>query len=144
MRHRPRIGAPGSVVATFLDLGGLAAQVAQVVELRAAHVTAGDDLDLLEDRAVQREGALDADAERDLADREGTPDARPWMRMTTPWKTWTRERLPSTTFTWTLMLSPARKAGTSSRLRALPTSAIRLLMTLLASATGQPRYGSDY
>ena len=37
------------------------------------------------------------------------------MRMTTPWKIWTRERLPSTTLTWTLTVSPARKSGTSSR-----------------------------
>ena len=26
-----------------------------------------------------------------------TPE--PWRRMTTPWKTWMRERVPSTTFT---------------------------------------------
>src|SRR5256885_17030973 len=36
-----------------------------------ADVTAGHDLDLLDDRGVQREGALDADAEADLADGEG-------------------------------------------------------------------------
>ena len=119
----------GSGLATFLDLGGLAAQVAQVVELRAPHVTAGDDLDLVEDRRVQREGALDADAEGDLADGEGPADARRrGSRITTPWKTWMRERVPSTTFTWTLMLSPARKSGMSSRFWALPSSAITLLI----------------
>ena len=62
-------------VALLLDLGLLAAQVAQVVELGAADVAAGDDLDLVDDRGVQREGALDADAEGDLADREGAADA---------------------------------------------------------------------
>src|SRR5215208_692613 len=62
-------------VALLLDLGGLAAQVAQVVELGAADVAAGDDLDALEDRRVEREGALDTDAEGDLADREGAADA---------------------------------------------------------------------
>src|SRR5688500_1432123 len=65
-----------SVVALLLDLGGLAAQLAQVVQLGAADVTAGDELDLLEDRAVHREGALDADGEGDLADREGLAHAR--------------------------------------------------------------------
>src|SRR3954447_1076025 len=65
----------GSGLAPFLDLGGLAPQVAQVVELRAAYVAPGHDLDLLEDRGVDREGALDAHTEGDLADREGPADA---------------------------------------------------------------------
>src|SRR3954453_11040461 len=69
------VDAGRSGLAPLLDLGGLAAQVAQVVQLRAADVTAGDDLDLLEDRGVQREGALDAHAEGDLADGEAAADA---------------------------------------------------------------------
>src|SRR5690242_2385703 len=71
-------GAPCSTpcrLALLLDLGRLAAQVTQVVELRSADVTARDDLDLGDDRRVHREGALDTDAEADLADREGLPDA---------------------------------------------------------------------
>src|SRR5450759_4494012 len=63
--------ASGRHVALLLDLGSLTAQVAQVVQLGATHVTAGDDLDLLDDRAVQREGALDTDAEADLANGVG-------------------------------------------------------------------------
>src|SRR3954470_16577367 len=35
--------------------------------------------------------------------------------MTTPWKTWMRERLPSTTRTCTLTVSPGRNSGMSSR-----------------------------
>src|SRR3954471_17318844 len=66
---------PTSDLAAFLDLGSLPAQVAQVVQLGPADVAAGHDLDLLEDRRVEREGALDTDAEGDLADREGAPDA---------------------------------------------------------------------
>ena len=62
-------------LALFLDLGGLAAQIAQVVQLRAADVAAGDQLDLVQVRGVHREGALDADAEADLADGEGLADA---------------------------------------------------------------------
>src|SRR5215207_2150317 len=64
-----------SELAPLLDLCGLAAQVAQVVELGAAYVTARHDLDGLEDRRVEREGPLDADAEGDLADGEGAADA---------------------------------------------------------------------
>src|SRR4051812_16308129 len=39
----------------------------------------------------------------------------PWRRITTPWNTWMRSRVPSTTRTWTLTVSPGLKAGTSSR-----------------------------
>src|SRR5690606_27040644 len=56
----------------------LAAQLAQVVEARATHVAAALDLDLLDDRRVHREDALDADAVGDLAHREalrGAPAA---------------------------------------------------------------------
>ena len=70
MSARGRASALGRL-ALLLDLGGLAAQVAQVVELGATDVTAGDDLDLVDDRGVEREGPLDADTEGDLADREG-------------------------------------------------------------------------
>src|SRR6476619_8191820 len=72
------------------------------------------------------------------------PTPEPCTRITTPWKIWTRERVPSTTLTWTLMVSPARKAGTSARLRALPSSALRLVLSLLTDATGQPRYGESF
>src|SRR5215211_1727084 len=53
---------------------GLAGEVAQVVELRAAHAAAADDRDVRPHRAVHREDALDADAVRDLADRERLAD----------------------------------------------------------------------
>src|SRR5215212_3397466 len=62
-------------VALLLDLGGLAAQLAEVVQLRPADVATRDDLDLLDDRGVHREGALHADAEADLAHGEGLADA---------------------------------------------------------------------
>src|SRR5271165_3656122 len=39
----------------------------------------------------------------------------PWRRITTPWKIWTRSRVPSTTRTCTLTVSPGRNSGTSSR-----------------------------
>src|SRR5690606_2657009 len=59
-----------SGVALLADLGGLAAQFAQVVQLGPSHVTAGDDLDVVDDRAVQGERTLDPHAEADLANRE--------------------------------------------------------------------------
>src|SRR5713226_3836871 len=51
--------------------GGLAPQIAEVVQLRAADFRRASDLDLLDRRRVQREDALDALPERHLADREG-------------------------------------------------------------------------
>ena len=68
-------GQLGLLLAQLLDLGLLAAELAQVVELGAAHVTAGHDLDPVDARAVDRVGPLDADAEADLADREGLAQA---------------------------------------------------------------------
>src|SRR5690242_4089734 len=61
----------------LLDLRGLAAEVTEVVELGAADGTTGDDLDAVDAGAVDRVGPLDADAEADLADREGLAEARP-------------------------------------------------------------------
>src|SRR6478672_4063322 len=65
----------GPSEALLLDLGGLPDAVAEVVELRPAHVAACNDLDLGDDRRVLREGALDTDAEAHLADREGLADS---------------------------------------------------------------------
>src|SRR5262245_63901049 len=39
----------------------------------------------------------------------------PLRRITTPWNTWTRSRLPSTTRTCTFRVSPGANSGTSSR-----------------------------
>ena len=49
----------------------LALQLAQEVELRAADLRGAEHVDLVDDRRVQREDALDALAERHLAHREG-------------------------------------------------------------------------
>ncbi|EGJ74459.1 putative signal peptidase I [Streptomyces sp. Tu6071] len=74
-RDRPAARAR-SALALLLDLRGLAAQLTEVVELGATDVTARHQLDLLDDRGVHGEGALHADGEGDLADREGLADAR--------------------------------------------------------------------
>src|SRR6266851_1605564 len=63
------VGLPGADAA-LLDPGCLAAQVAQVVELGPADLSVRDDLDLVDRRAVHREGALHADAVADLAHSE--------------------------------------------------------------------------
>src|SRR6476646_5160565 len=52
------------------DAARLAAQVAQVIELGAAHDALPHDLDFPDVRAVEREHALDALVEADLAHRE--------------------------------------------------------------------------
>ena len=69
---RPRLPTRllGAGVAALADAGALADPVAQVVELGATDVAAGGDLDLLDLRRVHGERALDADAERLLADGE--------------------------------------------------------------------------
>src|SRR5260370_29806058 len=58
----------------LLDFRRLSDPVPQVVELGAADVAAGGDLDLGDDGRVQRESALNAHAEADLADGEGLAD----------------------------------------------------------------------
>src|SRR5215210_5105214 len=61
-------------VATLAHTRALADAAAQVVELGAAHVAAGGDLDALDLRRVQRERALDAHAEGLLAHGERLAD----------------------------------------------------------------------
>ena len=54
----------------FLDAGGLAAAIAEVVQLRATHVATTLDLDAGDQRRVRLERTLDAFARRNLADDE--------------------------------------------------------------------------
>ena len=56
------------------DAGGLAREVAQVVQTGAAHFAMAQHLDFLEPRRVQRENALDADSVGYLAHGEGRRD----------------------------------------------------------------------
>ena len=60
----------------LLETGGLALELPQVVELRATHSVALDDIDLLDDRRVQWEDALDALSETHLADGDRLTNAR--------------------------------------------------------------------
>ena len=62
-------------VALFANLGFLATQRAEVVELCPAHVTARNNLDVVDDRGVQRERTLHAHLEADFAHNEGFGDA---------------------------------------------------------------------
>src|SRR5215470_3143723 len=68
------LGLLGDQLALGLDVLGdaacLAAQVAQVIELGTAHHALAHHLDFPDRRAVEREDALDAFAEADLAHRE--------------------------------------------------------------------------
>ena len=68
-RRRPSEKCLGFALLANLRL--LAAQGAQVVELRATNITAGDNLDVINHGRVQGERALDTDLEADLANGEG-------------------------------------------------------------------------
>ena len=61
-------------VPLFLDPGSLAAQRAEVVELRATDPAAAHHLDVRDRRAVDREDALDTNARADLPDGEVLAD----------------------------------------------------------------------
>src|SRR5699024_9715074 len=71
----PDLLSRGSL-ALLANARGLAAQVTQVVELGPAHISTGDDLDLLNGRGVHGEGALNTDAESDLANGKGLTHTR--------------------------------------------------------------------
>src|SRR5262245_64498497 len=59
------------------DAGGLASQGAQEIKFGAADAPVFDDVDVIDDRRVEREDALGAHAERGLAHRERLTDAFP-------------------------------------------------------------------
>src|ERR687889_2759660 len=68
-------GAIGSALALLPDAGRLAAQRAEIIQLRAAHPSPANQLDRGDRGTVNRKQALDADSSRDLADGEGLADA---------------------------------------------------------------------
>src|SRR5579859_1519302 len=67
---RSRESSVCRLIPLLLDLCRLTPQIAQVVELGPAHVATGDDLDAVQQRAVDRVRALDPDATGDLPHRE--------------------------------------------------------------------------
>src|SRR6266436_2295280 len=67
--------APVKSSPLFAEGGGLADSVAKEVESRSARVTVAHELDLLDARGVDHEGALHADAARDPADGDLLVDA---------------------------------------------------------------------
>src|SRR5689334_4018535 len=62
-------------VAALGNTSRLTGAATQIVELGATNGTAADDLDLVDDRRIERENALDTFAERNLADGEAGADA---------------------------------------------------------------------
>src|SRR4051812_25904190 len=56
--------------------------------------------------------------------------------MTTPWKTWMRERLPSTTRTCTLTESPGRKSGMSPRNESASSASRVFIAAVLSASSG--------
>jgi len=61
----------------FLETGGLADLVAKEVQLAATHLAVTQNLDLVDLGGVHRDGALNTDTKRDLADGERLAIARP-------------------------------------------------------------------
>src|SRR4051794_30718367 len=61
--------------------------------------------------------------------------------MTTPWKTWMRERLPSTTRTWTFTESPGRKSGMSARNESASSASRVFIAAVLSLSSGS--FGAD-
>src|ERR1700694_3267997 len=74
-RRARRGGHRRATSALLLDLRLLTAQLAQVVQLGAAHIAAGGDVDVVDVRRVDGERPLDANAVAFLADGEGLTDA---------------------------------------------------------------------
>src|SRR5262245_31957398 len=68
----------------------------------------------------------------------------PLIRMTTPWNTCTRSRVPSTTRTCTLRVSPGPKSGMSVRRWARSTRSVAFIGILRHDASAAlPQAGSD-
>ena len=69
------VQAAGARIRALEDAGRLAAAAAQIIELRATHLAAAEDLDLGDVGRVDREHALHALAVGNLADGEVLVDA---------------------------------------------------------------------
>src|SRR5262249_40561977 len=78
--------AAGRLLASIAltDAGRLAAQGAQEIEFGAADAPVFDDVDVIDDRRVEWEDALDAYAERGLAHSDRLTDAFPAARRHLP------------------------------------------------------------
>ncbi len=56
---------------SFLEAGGLASELAQIVQLRAAYLPGAHHIDMIDNRRMHGENALHAVAEAHLANRDG-------------------------------------------------------------------------
>src|SRR4051812_29246558 len=61
--------------------------------------------------------------------------------MTTPWKTWMRDRLPSITRTCTLTVSPGRNSGMSARSESASSASRVFIAAILVLAVARTRCG---
>src|SRR5439155_17692794 len=80
--------------------------------LGTADVAATNDLDMVDDRRIKREDALDASPNEILRTVKLEPTPLLARAMHTPSKFWTRVRSPSITLTPTRSVSPGRNSGT--------------------------------
>lgn len=91
--------------------------IAQVVQLGATHAAAGDYLDGIHVRGVQRELTLHAHAERDLANREGCPNTGTTLAVDDALEDLDVVTLASTTLDVDLTVSPGREFWTLGQRR---------------------------
>src|SRR5262245_20979774 len=71
------------------------------------------------------------------------PAPEPRRAITTPSKTWTRSRLPSTTRTCTLTVSPGANSGTSSLIWVFSTTSVGFMVGSFGEATANDDVRSD-
>ena len=105
------VEAAGAHARVLGDAGRLAATIAQVIELGAAHLAAAHDLDRLDQRRIDREDALDALAIGNLADGEVLVEAGARTRDAHALIGLHAGRVPSVTRTWTRTVSPGWNSG---------------------------------
>ena len=79
----------------LLDLGGLADLVAEVVQLSAANGALARDFDLVDLGGMHRKVRSTPTLKLILRTVKVSRLDAPARRMTVPWKTWMRSRLPS-------------------------------------------------
>src|ERR1700680_3828127 len=70
------MSSPPAGLSAFLETGGFALELAQIVEFRPAHFARADHIDMVDNGRVQRENSLDPLTEADFADRNGLAHAR--------------------------------------------------------------------
>src|SRR5690242_579885 len=70
------ISGPSAALDAFFQAGGLALELAQIVQLRAAHFAGAYEIDVIDQSRIEWENSFHTLSEADLADRYGLSHAR--------------------------------------------------------------------